>query len=122
MRQIGGAVILLVLACLALPAATVAFSPTPVEDLRIDWEQIARGERAIIRGYVYNQHQMRAENVRVRVEQLDAAARPVLVRTTYVIGTIPYRDRGYFELAVPVAGATYRLSIESFDRAGCGSG
>jgi hypothetical protein len=38
------------------------------------------------------------------------------------VGTIPYRDRGYFEAAVPAAGAAYRVSIESFDRAGCGDG
>ena len=45
-----------------------------------------------------------------------------MTRTVFVIGTIPYRDRGYFEATMPAAGATYRVSIESFDRAGCGNG
>jgi len=107
---------------LAVPALSVALSASPVSDLRIEWEQIARGQRAVVRGYVYNQHQMRAENVRLRVEQLDGDARPVTSRTVYVLGTIPYRDRGYFEVEVPVAGATYRVSVETFDRAGCGNG
>ena len=109
-------------ALLSLPTAAIALSATPVTELRIEWEQASRGARAVVRGYVYNQHQMRAENVRLRVEQLDADARPVMTRTVYVFGTIPYRDRGYFEVTVPAAGATYRVSVESFDRAGCGNG
>jgi hypothetical protein len=51
----------------------------------------------------------------------DAGARPVASRIAHVIGTVPYRDRAYFEAAVPAA-AAYRVSIESFDRAGCGNG
>jgi hypothetical protein len=103
-------------------AQTFAMSATPVTELRVEWEKATRSGRPLIRGYVYNQHQMRAENVRLRVEQLDAAANPVAARTTYVVGTIPYRDRGYFEVPVASADATYRVSIESFDRAGCGNG
>src|SRR2546423_12748769 len=83
----------------------LAVSATPVSELRVEWETVPRGERAVVRGYVYNQHQMRAENVRVRIEQLDASGRPVATRVAWVLGTIPYRDRGYFETAVPVAGA-----------------
>jgi hypothetical protein len=100
----------------------LALSATPVTELRVEWEAVARGEKAVVRGYVYNEHQMRAENVRLRIEQLDASARPVATRTTWVPGTIASRDRAYFETGVPVAGAAYRVSIESFDRAGCGNG
>ena len=97
-------------------------SAAPVTELRVEWETVARGEKAVVRGYVYNEHTMRVENVRLRIEQLDANARPVATRTTWVFGTIPNRDRGYFEAAVPAAGAAYRVSIESFDRAQCGNG
>jgi hypothetical protein len=109
-------------ALLVTPGVTTALSPTPITELRVEWEQVSRRGAAIVRGYIYNEHQMRAENVRVRVEQLDADARPVVTRTVFVIGTIPYRDRGYFEVTMPATGATYRVSIESFDRAGCGNG
>jgi hypothetical protein len=94
----------------------------PVTELRVEWETVARGERAVVRGYVYNEHQMRVENVRLRIEQLDASAHSVSTRVAWVTGTIPYRDRGYFETAVPAAGAAYRVSVESFDYAGCGNG
>jgi hypothetical protein len=107
---------------LVAPGVTSAVSPTPITELRVEWEQVSRRGGAVVRGYIYNEHQMRAENVRVRVEQLDADARPVVTRTVFVIGTIPYRDRGYFEVTMPAPGAAYRVSIESFDRAGCGNG
>ena len=111
-----------VLSVLGLPGGSAAMSATPANELRIEWDEVARGRQALVRGYVYNEHQMRAENVRVRVEQLGPDARPLVTRTVYVVGTIPYRDRGYFEVAVPAGGTAYRVSIESFDRAGCGNG
>jgi hypothetical protein len=107
---------------LSLPAGLAAMSATPVTELRIEWDQVTGTRGTVVRGYVYNEHQMRAENVRVRVEQLGPDARPLVSRTAWVVGTIPYRDRGYFEVAVPAGGISYRVSIESFDRAGCGNG
>jgi hypothetical protein len=98
-----------------------AVSATGETEFRVEWETTTRGGRTVVRGYVHNQHQMRAENVRLLVEGLDDGARPVTRRTTYVVGTIPYRDRAYFETVVPAA-AAYRVSVESFDRAGCGNG
>jgi len=93
----------------------------PVTELRVEWEAVARGDKALLRGYVYNQQQMRVERVRLRVEQLDANARPVATRSTWIPGEIAYRDRAYFELTVPVA-AAHRVTIESFDRSMCGNG
>ena len=119
-RIVASIVALLTLA--GVPTAASALSATPVSELRVDWERVNRGQRAVIRSYVYNSHQMRAENVRLRIEQLDAAAQPVASRIAFVFGTIPYRDRGYFEVVMPAADAAYRVTIESFDRAGCGNG
>ena len=100
----------------------LAVSASPVTELRVEWETVARGTKAVVRGYVYNEHQMRAEKVQLRIEQLDASARPVATQVVWVVGTIAYRDRAYFETAVPAAGAAYRVSVETFDRAGCGDG
>ena len=100
----------------------LAVAAAPVTELRVEWETVARGDRAIVRGYVYNEHRMRVERVRLRIEQLDASARPVATRVAWVVGTIAYRNHGYFEIAVPAAGAAYRVSVQSFDRAGCGDG
>ena len=100
----------------------LAVAATPVTELRVEWETAARGDRAVVRGYVYNDRRMRVENVRLRIEQLDASARPVATRATWVAGTLSSGDRRYFETAVPVAGAAYRVSVESFDYSGCGDG
>jgi hypothetical protein len=113
---------IMVAAVLGLAQTRVAaMSATPVTELRVEWETVARGGRTVVRGYVYNEHQMRAENIRLLVEGLDASARPVTTRLAHVMGTLPSRDRAYFEAVVPAA-ASYRVSIESFDRAGCGNG
>ena len=88
---------------------------------RLEWETTQRNGRTVVSGYVHNEHEMRAENVRLLVEGLDAGAKPVTKKVTYVTGTIPNRDRAYFEATVPTA-ASYRVTIESFDRAGCGNG
>ena len=99
---------------------SLAVSATP--ELRVEWETVARGQKVVVRGYVYNDHEMRAEHVRLRIEQLDASSRPVATSAAWVFGTIPNRDRGYFETTVPAAGAAYRVSVESFNRTGCGDG
>ena len=88
---------------------------------RLEWETTQRNGRTVVSGYVHNEHEMRAENVRLLVEGLDAGNTPVTKKITYVTGTIPNRDRAYFEATVPAA-ASYRVTIESFDRAGCGNG
>jgi hypothetical protein len=106
-----------------LMTAGVAAASPPITELRVEWETVARGDKAIVRGYVYNEHRMRVERVRLRIEQLDASARPIATRSTWVAGgTLAYGDRQYFETAVPAAGATYRVSVESFDLSGCGDG
>ena len=88
---------------------------------RLEWEATQRAGRTVVSGYVHNDHEMRAENVRLVVEGLDASNKPITKKTAYVTGTIPNRDRAYFEATVPTA-ASYRVTIESFDRAGCGNG
>ena len=100
----------------------LAVSATPVSELRVEWETVARGDRALVRGYVFNDRQLRVQNVRLRIEQLDAGARTVATRGTWVPGTLSHGDRRYFEAPVPAAGATYRVSVESFDYSGCGDG
>ena len=101
-----------------------SFTSSAVDaNFRVEWETAsARSGRPIVRGYLYNVHTRRADNVRVKVEQLDSASRPLATRFAFVIGGISPGGRGYFEVAVPVPDATYRVSIDSFGVAGCGDG
>ena len=113
---------ILVTSVAVLMTAGLAVASTPITELRVEWETVARGDKTIVRGYVYNAHRMRVERVRIRIEQLDASARPVTSRAAWVPGMLAYGDRGYFETALPTTGATYRVFVESFDRNGCGDG
>jgi hypothetical protein len=92
-------------------------------EFRVEWESVrARNGRPLLRGYLYNVHTMRAENVQLKVERLDADARTVATQFAMVTGTIAPGARAYFEVPVAAADASYRVSIQSFDRSGCGSG
>jgi hypothetical protein len=73
----------------------------------------------MIAGYVYNRSEMRIERVRLRIEP---AGQPGASTWSFVSGTIPPGDRGYFEARLPSGGGPYRVSVESFDWARCGDG
>ena len=91
--------------------------------LRVEGEsQQVSGDRAVISGYVYNRHEMRVENVRVRIEAADPASRPNNTRVVSLLGTVSSRGRGYFEASMPAAGAPYRITVDSFQWSGCGDG
>ena len=93
---------------------------TSADPLRIEWQsRDAGGGQAVISGYVYNQHQMRIEHIRLSVEP---SSGPSGARIVYVTGSIPYRGREYFEVRVPGAEAPYRVTVAFFDWLGCGAG
>ena len=89
----------------------------------LEWEsRQTGGGRAVVSGYVYNRHQMRAQHIRLRVDTLDAASRPSSTRIVDVTGTIASRGRGYFEVRMPSGDGPYRVTVDSFDWYGCGDG
>jgi hypothetical protein len=91
--------------------------------LRVEWEHAAtRSGRPIIRGYVYNRDNRRAENIRLRIEQLDDAAQPIHTTYRYVVGTLATHDRLYFEAPVPAPDRPYRVRVDWFDWWKCGNG
>ena len=83
---------------------------------RLEWE-VAKGRqgRPAVIGYIYNDRGLRADNVRLLVEELDASGRAVGSTIGYVNGDLPARGRAFFEVPVPTAGATYRVTVHSFD-------
>jgi hypothetical protein len=102
-----------------LAGAQAVQPPGPVA---VEWDsRTVSGGRSVVSGYVHNRQTMRLENIRVRVEMLDASSRAVGTRLAYVAGTVPAHDRGYFEVRLP-ASESYRVTIDSFDWAGCGNG
>ncbi|MBI3029188.1 MAG: hypothetical protein HYY64_06730 [Candidatus Rokubacteria bacterium] len=64
---------------------------------RLEWEaeQTRTGQR-VVTGYVYNDHGLWADNVRLLVEVLDPAGRMVAKTTGSVNGWVPPKGRAYF--------------------------
>ncbi len=90
--------------------------------LRLDWEAGTGWKgRPVIRGHVYNDYGRPAVDVRLLVETLDASGAVVGRSIGFVVGAVPFADRAYFEMPVKTPGASYRVTVTSFDwRAGGG--
>lgn len=84
-----------------------------------------RRGRPVVSGYAYlNATGQGAARVRLLVETLDPAGRPVASQIAYVDEDIVLGARNYFEVRPATPGAAYRVSVHSADwvKAGGGSG
>jgi hypothetical protein len=105
------------------PAAAVSVPSGIDARLRLDWEAgTRRGGRPVIQGYVYNDHGRPAADVHLLVETLDAAGAVVARSIGFVRGVVHFNDRVYFEVPLKTAGASYRVTVTSFDWKGGGGG
>jgi hypothetical protein len=68
-----------------------------------------------VEGYLYNGGLSYVTNVRLRVEVLGADGKAVAAASGWMIGDLASHGRGYFMVPVPTAGATYRVTVTSFD-------
>jgi hypothetical protein len=110
------AVVVLLLA-LAVPAPGGAqnFGAPDDRHFALDWQPGERRGRPILVGYVANTSGYIFDNVRLRVEVLDATGRVTATTVGYVIGDLGPSTRRLFEVHVPQA-STYRVSVLSYDR------
>ena len=82
---------------------------------RVEWERRTGFWLPAVEGYVYNDSEYRVGNVRLQVEIVDGAGHRLGGKTVWVPGAIDARGRGYFVLAAPDPGQTYRITVDSFD-------
>jgi hypothetical protein len=91
---------------------------------RIDAEPgLTRKGHPVLRGYVYNRSTFHVDRVRLRVDAAGAdtpptppAGQPTApLAMGWVNGEIEANGRRYFEVAVPRADASYRVSVDSFE-------
>jgi hypothetical protein len=90
---------------------------------RVEW-QAGKSNKGdpILDGYVYNTRGTGATDVRLLVEILDAQGQ-VIDRTYGVVqGSVSGFDRVYFYVRLPMTGASYRVSVYSFELRGGGGG
>jgi len=105
------------------PAAAVS-APAGIDPrIRLDWEAgTRRGGKPVIRGYVYNDYGRPAADVRLLVETLDASGAVIAKTIGFVHGVVQFNARTYFEVPLKAAGASYRVTVTSFDWKGGGGG
>jgi hypothetical protein len=80
----------------------------------LEWGGGERRGRPNVNGYVVNNYRMRAGNVQLRVDSLDAAGKPIATTYTYV-ADVPAGARVYFEVPVKERAPRYRVTIISWD-------
>ncbi|MBI4607939.1 MAG: hypothetical protein HY726_02885 [Candidatus Rokubacteria bacterium] len=84
--------------------------------LKVEWEVgRTRTGSPVVAGYIHNDRGIWAANVRLLVEELDSAGRPVTKTLGYASSDVPPNGRAYFEVPVQRGGATYRVTVDSFD-------
>ena len=107
----------LALALLTPAAAAPVRAPSGIDPrLVLEWEAgSGRRGHPVVSGYVYNNYDRAAYEVRVLVETLDAAGHPVDRAGGFVFGIVPVRGRSYFEVPIKTQGPSYRVTVTSFD-------
>jgi hypothetical protein len=119
------AAVLLALWPITTPAPVAAVSaPSGIDSrIRLDWEAgTRRGGKPAIQGYVYNDYGRPATDVHLLVETLDASGAVIAKTIGFVQGVVQFNDRVYFEVPLKAPGASYRVTVTSFDWKGGGGG
>ena len=80
---------------------------------RMEWQAgQTRSGRPAISGFVYNDYNHWAGDVRLRVEALDASGQVISRTLGYVNGDVPPRGRAYFEVPLPAPAPSHRVTVE----------
>ena len=69
-----------------------------------------------VEGYVYNALPWRITNVRLQVDSLDANGTLIASDSGWVVGDVPAGGRSYFYVPVAAPAATYRASVQTYNK------
>ncbi len=99
-----------------LPSGSPAQEAVDASSLRLRWDvdPPAQGLQTVC-GRVFNDQQMAARRVRVRVEGLDERGEVTRRRDGDVLGQISSRSAGLFCVSMAAGAATYRVTVVSVD-------
>ena len=104
-------------------AAQTYATPKTETQFRVEWQAgKSRKGAPILEGYVYNTRPTGAKDVRLLVEILDAQGSMIGKAYGVVQGFVNAFDRVYFDVALPMTGAGYRVSVSSFELKSGGGG
>jgi hypothetical protein len=115
MRVVIGLAALVALLAVSMPVTAQNYAPESLDRwFRLEWTAGAGAKGPQLSGYVYNTTNRRATRMRLTIDGLDAAGHVVAHTETWVLGSVPPNNRGYFETLVPPA-ADYRVAVLRFD-------
>jgi hypothetical protein len=80
----------------------------------LEWAGGERRGRPNVNGYVVNNYRVRAANMRLLVESLDASGKATDT-TSGLVADVPPGGRVYFEIGVKQKAARYRVTITGWD-------
>ncbi len=120
----GMTVALLLMAGVGSVEAQGYATPKADPQFRVEWQEGKSKKGApILEGYVFNTRPTGATDVRLLVEIFDAQGQVIGKTYGLVLGLVNAFDRLYFDVPLPMTGASYRVSVYSFDlRSGGGGG
>jgi hypothetical protein len=117
--------LLLLLLLLALIATTIGTRTVPTAQtaiasdqstFRFELEESESHRGVAVEGYVYNALPWRITNVRLQVDSIDANGALIASASGWVLGDVAAGGRGYFYVMVSPNAATYRPSVQGFDK------
>lgn len=104
----------------ALGAPTVARTQTVIASdqgpFGFQYEQTQTPRGVAVEGYVHNTLPWRITNVRLQVDSLDANGTLIASSSGWVLGDVPGGGRGYFYVPVSAPAATYRASVQAYNK------
>src|SRR5262249_485143 len=105
------------LLCLVIIGAATALAQSTFDPDRffgIEWSGGERRGRPNVNGYVVNNYRVRAANMRLLVDGLDANGK-VIDTTSGYVAEVPPGARVYFEVPLKQKAARYRVTITGWD-------
>ena len=123
MKQVMTVLAGLCLVLIATDGARAISSPSGIDPrLRFEYEVGRWHGQPEIQGYIYNDYGRPANNVRMIVETLDESGKVVGRAYGFVVGIVPVFNRTPFNVPLKATGASYRLTVTSFEWRDGGSG
>jgi hypothetical protein len=104
----------------AAPSAQTAIAGDP-SPFRFQYEETQTHRGLGVEGYVYNALPWRISNVRLQVDSLDANGSLIASASGWVVGDVAAGGRGYFYVPISAQAATYRATVQRFDKVTAGS-
>ena len=105
------------LLCLLIAGAAAALAQSTIDPDRFFGLEWAGGERRghpNVNGYIVNNYRVRAANMRLMVETLDASGKAI-DSTSGFVADVPPGARVYFEVPVKQKAPRYRVTITTWD-------